>query len=267
MTVTHDAFGDRMKLYEQPTISRRADPNFPLFARLDGQAFHTFTRGLVRPFDVRLTDLMIEVMKDLVNSFNATIGFTQSDEISLVWCIKPGEVTQLPFGGRFQKLESLLAAAASVSFMKHLPAFLPEKASQPALFDCRAFTVPSLIEAANNLLWRQCDCMRNAVSMAAHATFSHSSLQGMPCAEMEDRLLTEAGIDFSQYAAKHRRGTFARRQKVLKHLTPDELSSIPEKHRPTGPVERSEVVALDILIGAQVDRVDVLFNGAEPQSI
>ena len=81
---TKDSFGDRMKMYEGIEASRILMPGLPICVRLDGRAFHTFTRGLNRPYDERLSRMMIETTKRLVEDTHALIGYTQSDEISLI---------------------------------------------------------------------------------------------------------------------------------------------------------------------------------------
>ena len=74
-----DAMGDRMKLYESAEAGRRLMPLLPAVARLDGKGFSGFTRGLARPFDVRLSNLMVETTTFLVEETNAVCGYTQSD--------------------------------------------------------------------------------------------------------------------------------------------------------------------------------------------
>ena len=82
------SLGDRMKSYESLSTSRKAFKGQPLVVRLDGKSFHTFTKGLARPFDQRLSSLMVETTKALVDRFQAKVGYTQSDEITLVWHVE-----------------------------------------------------------------------------------------------------------------------------------------------------------------------------------
>src|SRR5689334_13453825 len=90
---------DRMKLYEHLEVGRRLMPRLPACARIDGRTFHRFTHGLARPFDERLSRLMIEVLRFLVQETGAPIGYTQSDEFSLVWYAE-NERKEIFFGGR-----------------------------------------------------------------------------------------------------------------------------------------------------------------------
>lgn len=255
--------GDRMKAYEYPSTSRVAFKGQPLMARLDGKSFHTFTKGLKRPYDERLTRLMIDTTKELVDRYSAAFGYTQSDEITLSWYVPSSSQSEYPFNGRMQKLESILAGLASAYFTSRLTEYLPEKKGAVPCFDARAWVMPNLTEVANNLIWRQQDATRNAISMAAQSMFSHNSLFGLSGAQMQERMWQEKGVNFNDYPFFFKRGTFVRREKVFKELTPEILARIPVDRRPTGPIERTEIKELDIWLTKQEDAVEVLFNGAD----
>jgi tRNA(His) guanylyltransferase len=207
----NDSLGNRMKAYEQPTTGRKAFKGQPIVVRLDGKGFHKFTKGLKRPYDSRLSELMKDTMNYLVDRFNFKVGYTQSDELSFVWFADSTAKTELEFGGRMQKIESLLAAACSTYFMSQLPFYLPEKVGELPIFDCRAFVVPNLLEAYHSILWRQQDCTKNAISMAAQSMFSHKTLQGKTGPEMQEMMFASFCVNFNDYPAFFRRGTFARR--------------------------------------------------------
>jgi tRNA(His) 5'-end guanylyltransferase len=257
-----DDLGDRQKAYEAASTSRRAFKGQPLIARLDGKAFHTFTKGLPRPYDERLTRLMVATTKALVEQYQATVGYTQSDEITLVWYQASHDTGEYPFGGRFQKLDSLLAAYATAHFNRHLAEHLPEKADRLPVFDCRSFVVPNLVEAYNCVLWRQQDATKNAVSMAAQSMFSHRELQCLSGAMMQEKMFAERGVNFNDYPTFFKRGTFVRRAEYERHLNQQELKRIPVQHWPTGPVRRSFIDTLDIWLTKQPDGVAALFGGA-----
>lgn len=260
----NDSLGERMKRYEWPTTQRRAFKGQPLVVRIDGSKFHTWTKGLQRPYDERLSSVMRQVTEDLVERFQPLVGYTQSDEITLVWYTQPHETAEYPFDGRFQKLESLTAAFASVRFNTHVRDKIPEKAHLEAMFDSRAFVVPTIKEAYHAILWRQQDATKNAISMAAHTYFSHKSLQGLHGAQMQERLWAEKGINFNDYPPFFKRGIFVKRHKVQKVLTAAELERIPEAHRPTGPVLRTVVEAMDVWLSKEPDPMAVLFGDALP---
>jgi tRNA(His) 5'-end guanylyltransferase len=257
------SIGDRMKSYEQPSTSRIAFKGQPLIARLDGKSFHQFTKGLKRPFDTGLSNLMRETMMALVDRFGAKVGYTQSDEITLAWYETADSSTDYPFSGRFQKLDSLLAAFATAFFNKHLATHLPQKADQLPTFDCRSFVVPSMQEAYHCFLWRQQDATKNAISMAAQSLFSHKQLQGLHGPQMQELMWKEKGVNFNDFPAFFKRGVFARRAKYSRMLTEAEMAFIPEQYRPTGPVERSFIDVLDIWLSKQEAPIAVLFGTGE----
>lgn len=260
------ALGDRMKAYETPSTSRRAYKGQPLVVRLDGNNFHGWTKGLKRPYDERLSNLMVDVTAGLVETFQPRIGYTQSDEITLVWYWAPHETPEYPYDGRLQKIESLMAAYCSAHFNRAVPNFLPEKAATKfAFFDARAFVVPTLAEAANCVLWRQQDATKNAISMAAQSMFSHKSLQGLHGPEMQEKMWTEKGINFNDYPFFFKRGTFVRRVSRTRSMCEDDYRRIPEEHWPIGGViTRSVVEPVDIWLTKEEEREQVLFFGAEP---
>jgi tRNA(His) guanylyltransferase len=243
------ARGDRLKAVEQVEAGRRADPTLPLMARLDGRSFSVFTRGLKRPFDERLSLLMVDTCRHLVGEMHAALGYTQSDEITLFWPVpaiakdtgKPGEFL---FGGKFQKLTSTLAAVATAFFVTELPKRIPEKAGTLPSFDCRVWSV-TLEEAFESCVWRQDDAIKNSISMAAQACFPHAQLTGKG-SEQKKALLREIGKPWESEPVFFQMGTFVRRESRLVELTAEQLEKIPEKHRPTEAVQRSEVAALEV---------------------
>lgn len=194
-----DPLGTRIKGYEALTTDRRAFRGQPFAIRLDGKSFSTYTNGLKRPYDERLSNLMIEVTIDLVAEFGALVGYTQSDEITLGFYLPSGSESEYPFGGYFQKLESLTAAYTSAEFIDQRPIYLPGwKETELPIFDSRAFVVPNLQELYHVFLWRQQDSVKNSITMAAQSVYSHKQLQGKGSAEKQD-MLFEKGINYHAY--------------------------------------------------------------------
>ena len=261
-----DSLGDRMKSYEFRETRRQFLPGVPVVARIDGRAFSRFTRGMARPYDSDFMAVMHDVTRALVQETDARIGYTQSDEISLVFENATPD-TQLFFDGKVQKMCSVLAAYATARFMPRALALWPERAAAtPPHFDCRVFQVPNREEAANCVLWRELDATKNAISMAARAHFSHKRLHAKSGAEMQEMLWQEAGINFNDYAPAFKRGAFFQRRKRLRHFSDAELARIPEPHRPTGPVARTEIAHLEMPRFSQVaNRTAVIFDGAPPE--
>ena len=243
-----DEFGDRMKKYESASTDRKAQGNLPVMARLDGKSFHTFCQGLNKPYDEKLSKIMDETLIALVKEFHVHLGYTQSDEITLYWYMPDGD-SQLPFGGRFQKIESIMAAYASVVFNRLVAEHLSEKRKYIAVFDCRSWEVPSVVEAANCFLWRQQDAKKNAISMAAQRYFSPKQLMGKNGLEKIE-MLKSVGVVFDEYPKRFQHGVYAERKLFEKMLSPEELKNIKPEYQPTGPVIRSEVVLFNMEITA-----------------
>lgn len=266
--MTTDTLGDHMKALERIETGRTL--TYPVCIRLDGRAFSSFTRGLQRPFDTRLSMLMVDLTKALIDETNATIGYTQSDEISLVLAQPADPTTQGYFGLRTQKVTSMTAAFATAWFTRNLDTRIPERAGRLALFDSRAWSVPSLTEASATLLWRELDARKNAITMAASHYFSVAELHGKTGVE-KIAMLREDGTDFEAYPGFFRRGTFLRRFEVTTPFTADEIEQLPPKHEarknPNLMVTRHVLRELDLPPLARVqNRVAALFAGAEPIS-
>lgn len=202
-----DLFGDKVKALEALSAKEVLDENSPICIRIDGKAFHTFTKGLARPYDKRLSQAMINTMNFLVEKTDARLGYTQSDEISLVY-FKMTNSQQTYFGSRVQKLISVLSSMATAKFNDEIRKGIPEKEDVFAYFDCRAWNVPTLQDAADVFVWRQDDAIKNAVSMAASAYYSHKQLQNKSSLEKK-KMLEEKNISWEQYPDFFKSGTFA----------------------------------------------------------
>lgn len=262
-----DEFGDRMKMYEGVEAQRKLMSLLPIVARIDGRSFSTFTQGLERPYCERLSQLMVNTTKHLVQEAGACIGYTQSDEISLI-IQQPNFDSQVYFGGRIQKIVSQLAAQASVYFNRHLNDFLPEKSGLAPTFDSRVWNVPNQDEAANVILWRELDATKNSVSMATRAHYSHKAMDGMGRADMMD-MLHSKGVNWNDYPAFFKRGTFIQRRVTSRKFTGPELAKLPPGHNahknPGLMVERTDYIHIDMPpFGKVVNRVGVIFNGESP---
>jgi len=264
-----DNFGDRMKMYENMCCPRLV-PLLPVIVRIDGNCFSKWTQGLGRPYDERLSSLMIETTRYLVNQANATIGYTQSDEISLVLYSDRYE-RQIYFDGRIAKLNSILAASATMFFNWQLPNHIPEKVNNVnggPIFDCRVWNVPTEEEAANAILWREQDATRNSITMAAQSVYSHNQLMNKNTSQMQD-MLHEKGINWNDYPAFFKRGTYIQRRRETRPFTAEEIDRLPEKHEarknPDLQIERSSVMAISVPpFGKVKNRPGVVLRGEEP---
>ncbi len=263
-----DALGDRMKAYEAQETKRSLLPLIPVYARIDGRSFSRFTKGMVRPYDSVMSNLMISTTKRLVEGTQARIGYTQSDEISLVW-LADDPKSEMFFAGKVQKMASVLASMATAAFIRTLLTTpYADRVDMLPQFDARVFNLPTKTEAANAILWREKDATKNAISMAARAFFSHKELQGKKGAEMQEMLFTNAGVNFNDYPDFFKRGTFVRRIVEERTLTDSERDRIPEAQRPTreATFTRTRIDAIPMpRFGSVTNREAVIFDAAEPE--
>jgi tRNA(His) 5'-end guanylyltransferase len=265
--------GDRVKAFEDLEAQRFLPPKMPILVRLDGRAFHSFTRGCARPFDENLRALMLETARVCALETNALITYTQSDEISLVLQGHDPEGSHAYFGGRVQKITSCLAARAAVSFNLLMPNYLPAKVTRSLqstpVFDCRVWPVPSRREACEVLEWREFDCRVNAVSMIAQAHFSHRELQGKNTWELK-RMLAEKGVHYKVlYPSYFLRGTYLQKKALRRKYTAEELDSLPCKHQarfnPDLEVVRHDLVEVALPQFRSIKNPEeVVFEGADP---
>jgi len=237
MSNKKDSLGDRMKGYESvPKIS--LTKRIPVIIRIDGKAFHTFTRGFVKPFDQVLVKSMQETAKYLCEHIQGCVfAYTQSDEITLVLCDYQTLTTSGWFDYEVQKLCSISASMATAAFTKffgdNMEAYVAgvknlmlmdvdlseresaiyeqyrtyEKAfSRLPMFDSRCFNVP-LSDVTNCILWRQKDAERNSIQMVGQCNFSHKELQNKSCNMIQDMLFKEKGINWNDFPTHLKRGS------------------------------------------------------------
>lgn len=226
MSNKKDALGDRMKAYEYITrsyLTRRV----PVIIRLDGKAFHTFTRGMKKPFDDILTKTMQDTMKYLCENIQGCIvGYTQSDEITLVLTDYATIQTDAWFGYNIQKMTSIAASMAtlafnnayrhnvnimrdasnSVGYEKIKPYFDKQGYFKTGLFDARVFSIPKE-EVCNCLIWRQQDATRNSIEAVGQAFFSQRELHKKSCNEIQEMLWSKHNINWNDFPTENKRGS------------------------------------------------------------
>lgn len=175
----------------------------PVILRLDGKAFHTFTRGLQRPYDEKFNQAMSDTTLELCNSIQgAVFGYTQSDEISILIQDWKTIKTDCWFGNNVQKMVSISASIATAKFNETFQH--PSKTSM-ALFDSRVFNLPEH-EVVNYFIWRGNDCSRNSVSSLAQTHFPHKDLHGKSMADMHDMLKLQKNINWNDMPTRFKRG-------------------------------------------------------------
>ena len=218
-----DSLGDRMKAYEAVSKTRLVR-RMPVIIRLDGKAFHTFTRGFRKPFDELLNKTMQETMKYLCENIQGCVlGYTQSDEITLVLVDYKEINSSAWFDNEVQKMASVSAAMATFAFNKYFNDFYLEQLAEKgeadnydlvydkarrkgALFDSRVFNVPKE-DVTNCVYWRQKDAERNSVNSLAQSLFSHKSLQGLNLKDTIAKIETEKGIIWGELPTIQKRGS------------------------------------------------------------
>lgn len=171
--------------------------------RVDGRSFHTLLRNADKPFDTSVHDAMTQTAKALCRGVQGTaFAYTQSDEISLLLTDFQGVHSQPWFGGNVQKMASIAASIATESWVHTWGV---------GQFDARVYTIPDAVEVANYFVWRQRDAVRNSISMAAQAQFSHKSLQGLNSNQLQEKLFQEAEINWNDYDDWMKRGSIVRK--------------------------------------------------------
>lgn len=199
--------GDRMKDYEK---SERVifDTSRPIILRLDGKAFHTYTKNFTKPFDSKLSFAMQETMKYLCeNIADCRIGYTQSDEITLVLTSNIHDDYSPWYGNQLQKILSVATSLCTYKFNQ----LMNQYTEVPALFDCRIFTVPNYIEAANCIYWRQTDGRRNSIQMLAQSLYPHRELQGLSVEELDSKMKDEKNVLWSSYPNYNKWGSICKK--------------------------------------------------------
>ena len=226
---THDELGIRIKTYYEQIPKTRLMRRTPVAIRLDGKAFHTFTRGFEKPFDEVLGNAMRETMKYLCKNIQGCVfGYTQSDEITLILVDYRKLNSDAWFDYEVQKMCSISASMATMAFNKFFTEFayevrpdgvrLPDNqeadykrvlykaAEKGAMFDARCFNIPKE-EVANLIYWRQLDAIRNSIQMVGQSYFSHNELQHKSNSNIQDMLMEKHQINWNDYPTHLKRGS------------------------------------------------------------
>lgn len=285
-----DQLGIRIKEYESLTTGCKLMKGLGIIARLDGRSFHTFCRGLKKPFCMELVETMQEVTKFLVEETHAQLGYVQSDEISLCWL----DIDKAPFDGKLFKLQSVLASLATSKFVNYIMnkwheyrmTIIRGEAPENFLdsdpisqwshlngkinklipsFDCRVFQLPNEMELANTFIWREIDAVRNSIQMVAQDFFGHSKCMNKNSKELIAMLEAE-GVRWNELPDCLKRGAYFKRVLVEKELDVETWNKIPVDKRPENRVvKRSEVQRYEIPEMKNVaNKVGVYFYGEEP---
>lgn len=221
--VENRPLGDRMKEYENLTRFKLSK-EYPMIIRIDGNAFHTFTKGMNKPFDRKLRNALEHVAKYLVENIpGAQLAYHQSDEISILVTNYQLSNREPWFDNNINKIVSITASMATLSFndvfrntiIKENGNIITLK--KGALFDSRVFILPKE-EVVNYFIWRQQDAIKNSISMVAQSLFSHKSLQSLTGLEMVSKMLEDKSIVYDEaYSVIERRGSVTHRLEPVEY--------------------------------------------------
>ncbi len=194
----HDSLGDRMKRqYEDRTRYTLPRRTYTIL-RLDGRAFHTYCRGLDKPFDYGfMRDMDYTALHLCEQLQGSALAFVQSDEISILLTDFSTITTDAWFDANIQKMVSV-AASIGTAYFNSLRLSL-------ATFDARVFTIPDRIEVENYFIWRQQDATRNSIQMVAQSLYSHKELHGKNVNEQQE-LIFRKGQNWNEYPVSAKRG-------------------------------------------------------------
>lgn len=249
----HDELGKRMKEFYEGISKTKLMRRCPVAIRLDGKAFHTFTRNFQKPFDEVLIKSMQETMKYLCENIQGCVlGYSQSDEITLILVDYKKLDSAAWFDYEVQKLCSIAASMATMAFNKrfaenyldYLATLEPDftnnsdiekwrknvsaynsASDKGAMFDCRCFNIPKE-EVTNLIYWRQLDATRNSIQMVGQSNFSHKELQNKSCNDIQDMLMTQKGINWNDFPVYQKRGSCCIKED---YFIPE--NELPENHR------------------------------------
>ena len=225
-----DELGQRMKEFYEAVPKIKLMRRMPVAIRIDGRAFHTFTRGFQKPFDLVLMKTMQQTMQYLCEHIQGCVlGYAQSDEITLILVDYQTLDTSAWFDYEVQKLCSISASMATFAFNTYFKENKENVMRDPgvklelqelleyvgslekafklgAMFDSRCFNIPKE-EVANLLYWRQLDATRNSIQMVGQTYFSHKELHGKSCNEIQDMLMLQKNINWNDFPVFQKRGS------------------------------------------------------------
>lgn len=241
----HDDLGLRMKTFYEEIPKTKLMRRCPVAIRIDGKAFHTFTRKFQKPFDEILIESMQETMKYLCENIQGCVfGYTQSDEITLILVDYKKLTSTAWFDYEVQKICSIAASMATMAFNRNFRDTIdlaydqefrdlglnkePDESQKDdynkkfeeleekydkyysqidkAMFDARCFNIPKE-EVANLIYWRQLDATRNSIQMVGQANFSHKELQNISCNQIQDMLMVQKNINWNNFPTYQKRGS------------------------------------------------------------
>lgn len=245
--LVNDELGKRMKENYENIPKTRLMRRTPVAIRIDGKAFHTFTRGFQKPFDEVLIKTMQETTKYLCENIQGSIlGYTQSDEITLILIDYQRLTSSAWFDYEVQKMCSIAASMATMAFNKFFyenvfqyngmanvdtsnkeypyKEVYAKAVEKGAMFDARCFNIPKE-EVTNLIYWRQLDATRNSIQMVGQANFSHKELQNKTCNNIQDMLILKKNINWNNFPTYQKRGSCVIKSDEIETITKDNIGT------------------------------------------
>ena len=205
----YDPLGNHLKSSYEDVYRTHIPRRTYAIVRIDGKAFHTFTKGLEKPYCQPLADSLDEATVALASQMMGTkFAYSQSDEISFLLTDFDKENTEAWFSGNIQKIASVSASIFTAHFNRAWGNRVED--AQLATFDSRVFVIPTAQEVANYFVWRQQDSIRNSLNSLASVHFSHKSLQGTNSLDKRS-MLNDIGFDWTTIPNEFRRGRVIRK--------------------------------------------------------
>lgn len=251
---TRDDLGTRMKTFYEEIPKTKLMRRCPVAIRIDGKAFHTFTKGFSKPFDEVLIKAMQETMRYLCENIQGCVlGYTQSDEITLILVDYKKLNSSAWFDYEVQKMCSITASMATMAFNKIFKENIEKENNvfsdewlnngefnpnyknkelidlwkihkialeKGAMFDARCFNIPKE-EVTNLIYWRQLDASRNSIQMVGQANFSHKELQNKSCNQIQDMLMEQKGINWNDLPTYQKRGSCCIKNRYIISISSD----------------------------------------------
>lgn len=281
-----DDLGTRMKTFYEEIPKTKLMRRCPVAIRIDGKAFHTFTRGFNKPFDEVLIESMQETMRYLCENIQGCVlGYTQSDEITLILVDYKKLNSAAWFDYEVQKMCSIAASMATMAFNRffmyeyeefnrwvnegnptdedrRLNDIYYDAMCKGAMFDARCFNIPKE-EVTNLIYWRQLDASRNSIQMVGQANFSHKELQNKSCNQIQDMLMEQKGINWNDLPTYQKRGACCIKNSHIVRRSSDgtELCIIKDPEKPTNEwiIDKN----IPIFKGCKREYIDKLINVGE----
>lgn len=210
-----DKIGDRMKSFYEDRTRFKLQRKTNTIIRIDGKSFHTYTKGLKRPFDQGLIDDMNETAVYLCKNIQgAKFAYVQSDEISIILTDYDSIQTDAWFDGNIQKITSISSSLATAKFNQLRENRRNKETSNSddklAMFDSRVFQIPYVEEVLNYFIWRQQDATRNSIQLVAQSLYSHKELKGKNSGMLQE-MIFQKGINWNDFSNREKRGSIIRK--------------------------------------------------------